>query len=181
VPAADKPIGYVVNAGDANPSTVPYILCVSGTEGAITCKTVAVSATACNVAKTGGLIVDTSDGTKYKICIDDSSNSVELGTSVSTITEYIIGVCTAFGKETNAFVIIDVSKGNALLHEKEDNPDRYEFADRNSARINKSTFSSADNCTSGALKADYTVTEYKLKEGATDTSTNYYTKVSSQQ
>jgi len=179
VPDANIPIGYVVNAGDATPDTVPYISCVAGTDGTITCKAVAVSATACSAAGIGGLIKDTSDGIKYKLCLDDASAGVELDKEAATTTEYIIGVCDAFGKETSAFVIIDVSKGNALLHEKEESPDRYEFADEDSARINKSTFNPEGHCTSGALNADVEITEYKLKEDATDTSTNYYTAVSS--
>jgi len=169
-------IGYTVNAGDtATPGTIPYIKCVADAEGAVTCTAIAASAD-CGTAGVGGLI---SDGSKYKLCLDDSSSSVELDTSATTPTEYIVGVDdgNAFGKEDDSFVIVDVNKGNALLHGKEESPDRYEFTDSTGARIDKSNFDSG-NCQSGALISNYKVTEYKLNEEAEDTTNNYYTAVS---
>lgn len=109
----DIPVGYLINGGNGSGS-VPYIECVDN-DGTKTCKAIAVSAKACSTAKTGGLIVDSS---KYKLCLNDDTITVELLVTTANPTYYMIGTGNVFGKAENSFVIIDVKDGNAILQGK---------------------------------------------------------------
>jgi len=163
------PVGYVVNAGDADPSAVPYIKC-SSTE----CKALAVSGTGCTAIDTMYSKTENSV-TTYYFCALASGTGIAL-TDTAT-GQYFISVATSntFGNQSGCYVKIDVSNKNVLLHGKDDPTDRYEFTGPDEVIIDKNHFDTTTKCSNGALNG-YAVSEYKKKEGVTDTTNNYYEK-----
>jgi len=109
------PVGYLINGE----GSVPYIECKVDTTGSsTTCKPVAVTAEACSTAKAGGLIVDSPGANpKYSLCLDSTTTKVDLLTSVTTSTYYMVSITgdgNVFGKATDASVVVDVKGGNAI-------------------------------------------------------------------
>jgi len=116
--ASAVPIGYLINGG-VGTGNAPYIKCSLGDNGTTkACETITVTAEACSTAKVGGLIK--SSGTTYKLCFDESTSAVELSTSVTSSTYYMIGISGAgniFGKQDNGYVKIDLKDGHAIKQE----------------------------------------------------------------
>jgi len=178
VATSDLPIGYLLNAGNRGYTTatdVPYIMCKLD-QGSVKCKAMAVSGTACT-ASTVGVI---NDSGVYKLCLGTATitDNVELSTTATTTEKYFVSMAGAnvFGAlKASHFVIVNLSKGNALLNS--DNLDRYQITlTSTDYKIQEKTVENCSSvlCPSNTLVS--TLKEYSLNKEEGET-LNYYKQV----
>ena len=176
VATSDLPIGYLLNSGNrgyADGTDVPYIKCELD-QGSVKCKAMAVTGTACTASKVEVI----NDSGVYKLCLGTTTITDTVELSTSTTNKYLVSMAgnNVYGAQKQShFVIVNLSKGNALLNN--DNLDRYQITlTLTDYKIQEKT---VENCSSILCPSNSLVTtlqEYSLNKEEGDT-LNYYKQV----